>query len=159
MNKNKVLFVCLGNICRSPAAEGIFLKIVQMNNQNDLFYVDSAGTSGHHDGELPDSRMRQAAKRRNIDLNSLSRKFITEDFNRFDYIIVMDESNYQDVTKLDKNNEFDHKIYQMSDFADGKFKHFKKVPDPYFGGEEGFELVLDLLENTCHNFFNDINEK
>ena len=103
--------------------------------------------------------MRQAASRRNLDLNTLSRKFIPEDLKRFDYIVAMDESNYQDVTSLDTSGEFSQKIYKMADYADGKFEHFLKVPDPYFGGEEGFDLVLDLLENTCQNFLNMINDK
>ncbi|MBD64220.1 MAG: phosphotyrosine protein phosphatase [Halobacteriovoraceae bacterium] len=152
MNKTKILFVCLGNICRSPAAEGIFLQLLDEYNLQEKYSVDSAGTSGHHDGEKADQRMRVAAQNRNLNLESISRKFTVEDFQHFDFIIVMDQSNYQNVLKLDTRSENEHKVLKMTDFASDEFAQFDHVPDPYFGGEEGFDLVLNLLNNCCRNF-------
>lgn len=158
MHKQKVLFVCLGNICRSPAAEGVFKHLIERENISESFFVDSAGTSAHHVGERADSRMRNAASNRGLELTSISRQFISEDFKRFDYIVVMDDSNYQNVLTLDYGHEYEHKIYKMADYASGKFESFKSVPDPYYGGADGFDLVLDLLENSCKNFLNEIHK-
>ena len=149
-----VLFVCLGNICRSPAAEGIFKKMVADNELGDSIYVDSAGTSGWHEGELPDDRMRMHGQRRGYDFSSRSRKFVEKDFGIFDYIIVMDDDNYRNVKKLAKSKEDVAKIHLMTDFSD-KYSH-SHVPDPYYGGSSGFELVMDLLEDACENLLNRI---
>ena len=156
MMQTNILFVCLGNICRSPAAEGVFNSLLQRNNLTHKYYVDSAGTSGHHAGELADDRMMAAAKRRGIILTSKSRKFINEDFKRFDYIVVMDDSNLSNILKLDHNGEYVHKISKMTDYTSEEFSKYTKVPDPYYGGDVGFELVLDLLENTCKEFLKEI---
>ena len=155
--KNKkvnVLFVCLGNICRSPAAEGIFKKMVADEGLENEILVDSAGTSGWHEGELPDDRMRMHGQRRGYDFSSRSRKFVEKDFGIFDYIIVMDDDNYRNVKKLAKSKEDVAKIHLMTDFSD-KYSH-PHVPDPYYGGSSGFELVMDLLEDACENLLNRI---
>ncbi|OPZ27971.1 MAG: Low molecular weight protein-tyrosine-phosphatase YfkJ [Bacteroidetes bacterium ADurb.BinA174] len=153
-DKVRVLFVCLGNICRSPAAEGIFKKMVADNELEDKIYMDSAGTSGWHEGELPDDRMRMHGQRRGYDFCSRSRKFKYRDFELFDYIIVMDDDNYRNVKKLAKNEEDVAKIHLITDFSD-KYSH-PHVPDPYYGGSSGFELVMDLLEDACENLLNKI---
>ena len=155
--KNKkvnVLFVCLGNICRSPAAEGIFKKMVADEGLENEILVDSAGTSGWHEGELPDDRMRMHGQRRGYDFSSRSRKFVEKDLLIFDYIIVMDDDNYRNVKKLAKSKEDVAKIHLMTDFSD-KYSH-SHVPDPYYGGSSGFELVMDLLEDACENLLNRI---
>ena len=149
MSKTKVLFVCLGNICRSPAAEAILQNKVNQRALQDLFDIDSAGTSGHHKGELADSRMRAKAIKRQINITSVSRKFVSKDFNSFDYIVVMDDENYANVTSLDPNGLHRSKIRKMTEFCSARYSGFDKVPDPYYGGEDGFELVLDLLDDAC----------
>ncbi|MBT6324808.1 MAG: low molecular weight phosphotyrosine protein phosphatase [Bdellovibrionales bacterium] len=146
----KALFICLGNICRSPAAEGIMQSKIQDHSLDDKIQCDSAGTIGHHAGELPDSRMRKAAKARGYILDSHSRKFEPSvDFAKFDYLIVMDDSNLQDIKILDKKLEFKSKLFKLTDFSSNKESTF--VPDPYFGGQSGFDLVLDLVEDCTEN--------
>ncbi|WP_127715014.1 low molecular weight protein-tyrosine-phosphatase [Halobacteriovorax sp. HLS] len=146
----RVLFVCLGNICRSPAAEGIFLSKLSKLNLLDKFEVDSAGTSGVHTGELPDKRMCKAAQIRGYDLSSRSRKFIKDDFYRYDYIVVMDESNLSNILSLDLTNEFSQKVVLITDYC-SNFK-ISGVPDPYYGGDEGFNHVIDILEDALSVF-------
>lgn len=143
----KVLFVCLGNICRSPAAEGIFKKMVRKQGLHDKIEVDSAGTAGYHVGELPDSRMRQHGTRRGYKFDSLSRKFTSNDFDRFDIILAMDDSNYNNILRLAPDLNSEGKVHRMMDFSK-KYEN-DHVPDPYYSGAEGFELVLDLLEDSC----------
>lgn len=147
MKNYKVLFVCLGNICRSPAAEGILKRMVKEQGLDDKIIVDSAGTSGYHDGELPDSRMRQHGARRGYKFDSLSRRFTMDDFDNFDIIIVMDDSNYHNVMRLAPDLDSEKKVYRMIEFSQ-KFAH-DHIPDPYYSGADGFELVLDLLEDAC----------
>jgi protein-tyrosine phosphatase len=150
MSKQKILFVCLGNICRSPAAEAVMQKLIDDQGLN--LEVDSAGTSGYHAGEKADERMIEHALKRGIDVTSRSRQFIAEDFRKFDYIIVMDDSNYRNVALLDPNGEYMHKVSKMTDYCTNSFGDYDHVPDPYYGAKDGFELVLDLLENSCFNF-------
>ncbi len=152
--KVKVLFVCLGNICRSPAAEGIMKKIVEKNSLDDVIEVDSAGTSGWHQGELPDERMRSHGQQRGYDFSSRSRKFKQSDFDNFNYIIVMDEENYRNISGMALTKEDEGKIYRMTDFSQ-KFSN-DHIPDPYYGGSKGFELVLDLLEDACESLLEKI---
>ncbi len=143
----KVLFVCLGNICRSPAAEGVFAKKITDLNLQNLIAWDSAGTSAHHSGYPADERMQEHAKRRGYPLPSISRLFVTEDFKRFDYILTMDESNFADVTSLDSKAQFTNKVIPFTEFC--RVHNITKVPDPYYGGDAGFELVMDIVEDGC----------
>lgn len=147
MKKYKVLFVCLGNICRSPAAEGIFKKMVKDQGLSNQITIDSAGTAGYHNGELPDPRMRQHGARRGYDFDSYSRMFIEEDYDRFDIILAMDDNNYRNILRLSPDVESQKKVYRMVDFSQQYSNDH--VPDPYYSGAEGFELVLNLLEDAC----------
>jgi protein-tyrosine phosphatase len=143
----KVLFVCLGNICRSPAAEGVMWHLLSDSSLNGLVEVDSAGTSSVHAGERADARMRRHAEHRGIELKSISRGVDQRtDFDYFDYIIAMDSSNFRNLSAL-CNDGNKHKIKMMSDFCSVSTK--KDVPDPYYGGEQGFEIVLDMVTDGC----------
>jgi protein-tyrosine phosphatase len=151
MEKYKVLFVCLGNICRSPAAEGIMKAIAEKQGWGDKLEIDSAGTAGYHTGELPDARMRRHGARRGYTFDSLSRKFSPRDFERFDIILAMDDNNYYDIRYLSPDAESESKVRRMVEFSE-RFQH-GHVPDPYYMGADGFELVLDLLEDACQGLF------
>ncbi|BBM81811.1 low molecular weight protein-tyrosine-phosphatase [Candidatus Uabimicrobium amorphum] len=144
-----ILFVCLGNICRSPAAEGIMNKILSDKQLTHKYTCDSAGTTGYHTGESADARMIAHAKKRNYDLTSRARQFDpSSDFEKFDYIITMDQHNYENVRDRNYDKQHHHKIHPMVSFCT---KHqVDKVPDPYYGGAQGFERVLDILEDACH---------
>lgn len=142
----KILFVCLGNICRSPAAHGITEKLAA---QNDVAVeCDSAGFYGGHAGDLPDPRMRQAAFARGYRLEHRARKIHGYDLDDYDIIIGMDDYNILDLHNLALTEEQDRKILRMTDFAKNH-PRFDSVPDPYYEGASGFELVLDLLEDAC----------
>lgn len=155
MEKVKVLFVCMGNICRSPAAEGIFNKLVEEAKLDDIISIDSAGTIGYHTGELPDARMRKQASAKGYILNSRARQFIPDrDFDNFDYIITMDDDNYSNITNLDHKNLYSKKILKMANFISDK--NIKEVPDPYYGGSKGFEFVIDILEEGSKNLLTKI---
>ena len=147
IKKIRLLFVCLGNICRSPAAEGIMAGIVEKNDLQDIIEVDSAGTSGWHEGDLPDERMRSHGEKRGYDFCSRARKFRRSDFDDFDYIIVMDQNNYTTVKSMASSPEQAGKIHLMTDYA-VQYSSQDEIPDPYYGGSSGFELVLDLLEDA-----------
>ena len=156
MKKISVLFVCLGNICRSPAAEAIFISLLEKRGLTDGFIVDSAGTGSWHIGKKADSRMRIAAERRDINILSRARQITSEDFAEFNYILAMDDSNFQNIQNL-KNRT------SLTDFASiKKIQNFRsvfkeeEVPDPYFGGDEGFDKVLDILEDSVSGFLNSI---
>lgn len=154
MKEYNVLFVCLGNICRSPAAEGIFKKMVRKRGLDDKINIDSAGTAGYHQGELPDPRMRSHGARRGYKFDSLSRKFRNSDFDNFHVIITMDDSNYHNVLNMSPNLESDKKVYKMVDFL--QRLDADHIPDPYYSGASGFELVLDLLEDACEGLLDKI---
>ncbi|MDR0824545.1 MAG: low molecular weight phosphotyrosine protein phosphatase [Prevotella sp.] len=156
MKKYRALFVCLGNICRSPAAEGIFRKLVEDQGLSDIIKVDSAGTAGYHTGELPDSRMRQHGARRGYEFDSYSRMFVEEDFDYFDIILAMDDNNLRDIIRLAPDVESQKKVHRMVEFSQ-RYGH-DHVPDPYYSGADGFELVLDLLEDACEGLLNAIKE-
>ena len=149
MNKqSRLLFVCMGNICRSPTAEGIMLQLIRNNGLENLIKCDSAGTHGYHVGEPAEVRMRKHAQIRGYDLPSRARKIHpASDFPYYNLILVMDDRNYQDVRALDSSREYASKIRRMTDFCE-KMKE-NEIPDPYYGGDEGFELVIDILEDAC----------
>ena len=156
MKKISVLFVCLGNICRSPAAEAIFINLLAKKGLTDRFIVDSAGTGSWHIGKKADSRMRIAAKRRDINILSRARQITSKDFGEFNYILAMDNSNFRNIQDL-KNRT------SSTDFASiKKIQNFKsvfneqEVPDPYFGGDEGFDHVLNILEDSVSGFLESI---
>ncbi len=148
----KILMVCLGNICRSPLAEGILKSKVSSENVE----VDSAGTAGYHEGELPDKRSIAVAKKYGIDItDQRSRKFTVADFDAFDLIYAMDESNYHNIVSLSRNNEDADKVkmilqelYPNEDVS---------VPDPYYGGDQGFENVFQMLDQACEVIVEKIN--
>lgn len=145
-----ILFICLGNICRSPAAEGVMRQMVEARGLDCLVSVDSAGIGSWHVGEQPDRRMCKHAMKRGYDLTTLrARQFKSADFHRFDYIVVMDGENYQDVmARMPADGDYSHKVIRMRDyFQDHQGQ--PSVPDPYYGGPEGFEFALDLIEDGC----------
>ena len=140
-----VLFVCMGNICRSPTAEGVFRHVVTAANADDRLEIDSAGTHAYHVGEPPDRRSQAAAKRRGYSLSALrARRVSSEDFERFDLILGMDRLNVESL-KASSDAVHHHKIRLFLDYTDGDEV---EVPDPYYGGERGFEYVLDLVEDA-----------
>lgn len=139
----------MGNICRSPSAEAVMKKIVQDNSLSDFFEIDSAGTIGYHAGEPADSRMKRHASNRGVHLTSISRKVNPSyDFDYYDYIIGMDDSNMSDLYEMASSELARQKIYKMTDFCSNK--KYISVPDPYYGGSQGFELVLDILDDACN---------
>ena len=152
----RILFVCLGNICRSPAAEGVFIHYIQAKGIEKDFIVDSAGTGGWHVGSPPDSRMYEAAKRRGIILNSFARKIIQDDLKNFDLILTMDADNQTSVKALSKGlgSKATALIKPLLSFSN--VTNLTEVPDPYYGGEQGFEKVLDLLEDATKGLLEEL---
>ena len=146
--KQRILFVCLGNICRSPAAEAMMQMLVERNGLADRVVLDSAGTYGGHSGERSDARMRRAALARGIDITHRARQVREEDFERFDMIIAMDDNNYEALFRLAPDREAQQRIYRFREFLRHN-PNWSYIPDPYYEGHEGFELVLDLLEDGC----------
>lgn len=146
----RVLFVCLGNICRSPAAEGIMREMISANHAENLIEVDSCGTGGWHVGQLPDKRMRLHARDRGLELTHRCRKVDVEDFGYYDIIIGMDSGNTSDLMHMAPDVESARKVLPMAMFFDSGCR-YDHVPDPYYEGAEGFELVLDLLTDGCRN--------
>lgn len=152
-----VLFVCLGNICRSPAAEGVMIHMLEQAGLNSLVKCDSAGTSAYHAGEPADSRMQLHAKKRGYNLPSISRQLTSEDFETFDYIITMDRSNYTNTLDFAPNEESKSKVIPMSHLC---IEHsIIGVPDPYYGGDDGFEEVMDIVEDGCSALLEKIKEE
>jgi protein-tyrosine phosphatase len=140
----RVLFVCTGNICRSPSAEGIFRRMVADAGLAHLVEADSAGTHGYHVGEAPDERSQAVARLRGYDLSPLrARKVEAADFQTFDLLIAMDRGHQAILTRM-ASAQGAHKVRLMMSYASGS--GYEEVPDPYYGGPDGFELVLDLLE-------------
>ena len=144
----KILFVCLGNICRSPAGEGVFKKKIKDRDLEKLFLVDSAGTGGWHVGNLADPRMRETALSRGIELTSRSRQIEESDLYEFDHILVMDNDNLNAVKSLikDHKNPVNSKIKLILSYS--KSSQLDEVPDPYYGGQNGFDKVIDLLDEA-----------
>jgi protein-tyrosine phosphatase len=146
----RVLFVCTGNICRSPSAQGVFEKLAQIHGLGSHITVDSAGTHAYHVGEAPDSRAQLAALKRDIDISrQRARQVCKNDFKEFDHILAMDEDNYWALDTLCPREE-KHKIKMLLSFAPELAQ--SEVPDPYYGGAHGFDHVLDLLESACQKF-------
>ena len=152
----KLLFVCLGNICRSPSAEGIMNHLIRGQNLENEIQCDSAGTSGYHVGSAPDRRMTAAAKRQGITLTGQSRRFEPEDFEKFDLILAMDKENYRDILRLDHNDEYGDRVKLMCSFCQDYSDD--EVPDPYYGGEAGFNYVIDLLKDACQGLLDHVQD-
>jgi len=154
----KILFVCHGNICRSPSAEAVFNAKILKNGLGKQLSCDSAGTDAYHEGEQADSRMKQFASRRGYRLTSISRTFNRWiDFDQFDYIIGMDQQNIRSLKSMSRNDTDRDKIYLMTDFCENR--RYNSVPDPYYGGATGFELVLDILEDACEGLIKKLQKK
>jgi len=147
--KRSVLFVCMGNICRSPTGEGVMKRLVAARGVADRVLVDSAGTISYHAGERPDRRMRAAAERRGYTLDSRARQLRREDLARFDMLIAMDESNHADILALDPAGGHQHKVFLLSEFLAAEAGWPRDVPDPYYGGSDGFDRVLEMIEAAC----------
>ena len=154
--KYKILFVCLGNICRSSSAEEIMRTLVRRAGMEKEIAVDSAGILSYHQGELPDPRMRAHAARRGYTLTHRSRPVTTDDFYDFDLIIGMDDRNVDDLRERAPGVEEETKIRRMADYCVHKVVDY--VPDPYYGGASGFENVLDILEDACAGLLEAIRE-
>jgi protein-tyrosine phosphatase len=152
----KLLFVCLGNICRSPSAEGIMNHLIQQRGLQGQIVCDSAGTSSYHIGSPPDRRMTAAAAARQITLEGKARQFQRSDFEEFDLILVMDKDNYEDILWLDRGGEYTHKVKLMCDFC--RHHRDREVPDPYYGGEAGFTYVIDLLLDACEGLLDHVQQ-
>jgi protein-tyrosine phosphatase len=145
----RVLFVCLGNICRSPLAEGIFRHLVVREKVEDQFEIDSAGTSGYHDGDPPDARSAATALARGITLSGQSRRILRDDLQSFDYVIAMDGDNLREIRRLANGSDASARIHLLREW-DPEDKG-AGVPDPYYGGARGFEEVHDIVERSCEN--------
>ncbi len=157
MSKISVLFICMGNICRSPTAQGVFARLVEDAQLSHLIQIDSAGTHAYHVGNPPDERAAQAAARRGIDLSpQRARRVEAADFERFDYVLAMDRSNLEDLlTECPEPHQ--EKLRLFLDFAGQSSQ--QDVPDPYYGGPQGFERVLDLVEEAAQGLLRDIRSR
>lgn len=157
-DKIRVLFVCLGNICRSPAADGVMKALVREHGDDARWDIDSAGTGGWHVGDLPDSRMRAHARRRGLVLDHICRQVRERDFEDFDLIIGMDSGNLDRLHELAPTPEAEAKIMGMAEWF-GDFSRYDCVPDPYYEGAEGFELVLDMLQDATQNLYDTVGQR
>lgn len=143
----RLLFVCMGNICRSPAAEAIMLHKLAAAGLSARYACDSAGTIGFHVGHPADARMRAAAMQRGIDITSRSRQITPSDLSDFDWVLTMDDQNLHDVQRLASTDAERDKVVPICQFC--TTHSVREVPDPYYGGTQGFEFVLDLLDDAC----------
>lgn len=153
----RVLFVCMGNICRSPAAECIFRRFVDRAGLSDVIECDSAGTINYHQGQPPDSRMRRAGKSRGFAVDGRARAVVEEDLAAFDLILAMDRENLNDLKSMDRQGRYGKKIRLFCHFASGSSE--QEVPDPYYGGPAGFEQALDILEDGCEGVLNFVRDR
>ncbi|MDZ7716210.1 MAG: low molecular weight protein-tyrosine-phosphatase [Balneolaceae bacterium] len=155
-NPYKICFVCLGNICRSPTAEGVFSHLVDERGLRPYFEIDSSGTSAYHIGESANSKSQQIAQQHGVTLDSKARQFKTSDFSYFDLIVAMDEENLRNIKQLDVQDEYSYKIEKLRTFdpqpGDGN------VPDPYYGGMQGFENVFQIVKRSCKNILDQLKE-
>ena len=156
-NMTGILFICMGNICRSPSAEAVMQALVKKRGLENEILCDSAGTIDYHKGNPADARMQEHAVLRGYELNSISRPFEGDDFEKFDFIITMDDDNYRQIQWNDQSKKYAEKIRRMTDFCSSKT--VSEVPDPYYGGEQGFENVLDILEDACQGLLEFITTK
>lgn len=157
IKKTRVLFVCMGNICRSPTAHGVFRRLIEAEALGRHVDIDSAGTHGYHVGEPPDPRAMAAALRRGVDIADLrARKAVADDFEQFDYVLAMDHDNYQRLQAICPAGR-EGKLRLFLDFAAGS--PVREVPDPYYGGESGFEQVLDLIEQASAGLLQEIRRR
>ena len=155
--KLKILFVCMGNICRSPTAQGVFEQLVEAHDLADSVVIDSAGTHAYHVGEQPDKRAAQAAARRGIDMSSQRARRVAEaDFEEFDLVLAMDHDNYEELGAVCPPGH-EGKLRLFLDFAPDVTE--REVPDPYYGGPGGFERVLDLVEMAAAGLLADIRQQ
>lgn len=150
----KVLFVCMGNICRSPSGEAVMNAYIKNEKLSDKIICDSAGTIGYHAGDPADSRMQQHANKRNYRLTSISRQIKSSDFEAFDYIIGMDDDNMHNMQAFLPDPKYMAKMSKMTDYCSRNNPGY--VPDPYYGGDVGFEQVLYLLEDACEGLLEKI---
>lgn len=157
MDQTRILFVCLGNICRSPAAEGIMKYLVEKEGREDEFFIDSAGIGGWHIGQLPDNRMRRHGKLHGYNFNSRARQFQRDDFDRFDIIIGMDHENLSDIRWKARCQDDIQKIHSITEYLRHHPGHHS-VPDPYYGDDGCFELVIELLEDACQGLLDALKE-
>lgn len=151
-NKIKVLFVCLGNICRSPAAEILFESHINRLGKSSLFNLDSCGTGGWHQGEMADKRMRQTAEANGLKITHRARQIVLDDFIEYDFILAMDDQNMKDL--LSMNQQMAHKVFLLSDLSEDYLS--QNIPDPYFGDMKGFENVFNLLDKVTSQVANTI---
>ena len=154
---HKILFVCLGNICRSPLAEGVFKKIVYDKGLTHQYKADSCGIADYHRGEPPDYRAIATARQHGIELNHAARQFEKNDFEKFDLILVMDRDNYQNAKKLSSSSN-KNKIKFLRDY-EFPLVFEAEVPDPYYGGQSGFEEVYQMVYKCCENLIEDLENK
>jgi protein-tyrosine phosphatase len=152
----KILFICLGNICRSPAAEGVMRRVITEAGLSHLVFIDSAGTADWHTGKSADQRMIKAAADRGFELTSRARQVQDADLGEYDLILVMDRSNHQDLRTFDQENLHGTKVRLFCEFC--SLHEESEVPDPYYGGPEGFDKVLDLLEDGCTGVVNHLRQ-
>lgn len=145
-----VCFVCLGNICRSPLAEGVFQELVNREGLEDRILISSAGTGGWHVGQPPDSRMRRTAREKGVRLSGRAEQFQPSDYHRFDMVIAMDGSNQSVLEQIAPHPSSNEKLYLFRSF-DPHNKGDMDVPDPYYGGDKGFEDVFQIIARTCPN--------
>ncbi|MBF2016579.1 MAG: low molecular weight phosphotyrosine protein phosphatase [Rivularia sp. T60_A2020_040] len=151
----KLLFVCLGNICRSPTAENVMNHLVEKASLSNSIHCDSAGTSSYHIGSPPDSRMSAAANAiLGIKLCGQARQFQRSDFENFDLILAMDRENYRNILSIDSDGKYHEKVRLICDYC--RTHSLKEVPDPYYGGKEGFNQVVNLLVDACGSLLEDI---
>lgn len=153
--KQRLLFICLGNICRSPAADGIMHHLVEGRGLADDFYIDSAGIGSWHVGQLPDYRMRRCGERHGYVFDHRARQFSAADFDRFDLIAVMDHENYHDVARQARSAADRQKIIRMSDYLRHHLGQ-QTVPDPYYGDDRDFEFAVELLEDACEGLLDEL---
>jgi protein-tyrosine phosphatase len=154
----RVCFVCLGNICRSPTAEGVFRYLVAEAGLASAFEIDSAGTAGYHSGEPPDPRARAAGKRAGIPVGGKARQFVATDFARFDHVIAMDAANAKDVRRIAPSAEASAKIRLLRSF-DPAAPESAPIPDPYYGEDQGFDEVLELCRTACQHLLEEIRKE